>query len=118
MRRFRLEDLRFNPRPPPMKGGREFSLGPEQAFRKLEDILSHFALGRITLTHALQAINYAKNAIIPKQPYSEEEKKELIELYEAAARKLRELGTPERVKRWLLSHGPPRKEGVSLDEFL
>ena len=116
--RYKLEDLRFNPNPPPMKGGREFSLGPRQAFLKVEDILSHFALGRITLAHAIQALNYAKNAIIPNQDYPEEEKQALIKLYEEAVRKLRELATPERVKQWLLSHGPPRAAGVSLELFM
>lgn len=117
-RKFRLEDLRFNPNPPPIKGGREFHLRAEEAFLKIEDILSLYAQGRIDFDYALRALNYAKNAIIPKMPYSEEEKRELLEVYEEAIRVLKRLRTPKAIMKWLLSHGPPRKSGISLLDFM
>lgn len=116
-RKFRLEDIRFNPNPPPVKGGREFSKGPEEAFKKIEDIFSHYVLGNIDFEHAEKALMYAKNAIIPRQKYPKEVIEELKKLYEEAIRILRRLRTREKVKEWLLSHGPPRRETATLEEF-
>ena len=112
-----INNLRFNPSPPPVSGGRKFSKSAREAFYKIEDILSHFALGNISLDHAIRALNYAKNAIIPQQNYPEDVIKKLIEAYNEAISVLNKLRTPEKVKEWLLSHGPPRRAGVSLDSF-
>jgi len=114
---FRLEDLRFNPMPPPLQGGREFSKGPMEAFLKIEDILSLFAMRKITIDHAIRALNYARYAIIPFQGYPKEILEKLDQLYDAAVKQLERLRTPENVKKWLLSHGPPRKIIKRLDEF-
>ena len=114
---FKLENLRFNPLPPPIQGGREFSKGPIEAFLKIEDILSHFALGKISIDHAVRSLNYARFAIIPFLGYPKEILSRLDKLYEEAVKILERLRTPENVKRWLLSHGPPRKIVKKLDEF-
>ena len=116
-RKFKLEDLRFNPNPPPISGGRKFSKGSREAFFKIEDILSHYALRNIDFDHAVKALNYAKSAIIPFQNYKPEDIAELIALYDEALRVLMKLKNPLKVKEWLLSHGPPRREHVKLDEF-
>ena len=118
MNTFSLKDLRFNPFPPPIKGGREFSKNPKEVFLKIEDILCHYALGNISYEHALQALNYAKNAIIPKLSYSQNIKEELINIYNEAIVLLKKLRTKDKVKEWLLSNGPPRKSFKSLDLFL
>ena len=112
-----LEDLRFNPQPPPLKGGREFSKGPMEAFYKVEDILSLFAMGKITIDHAIRALNYAKFAIIPYQGYPRDIREKIDELYSDAVNILMRLRTPNNVKKWLLSHGQPRKTIKRLDEF-
>jgi len=114
---FSLNDLRFNPLPPPLQGGREFSKGPIEAFLKIEDIFSLFAMGKLALDHAIRALNYARFAIIPFQGYPEEIVKKLDALYEEAVKVLEKLRTPDNVKKWLLSHGPPRKMIKRLDEF-
>lgn len=115
---FRFEDLRFNPHPPPLKGGREFSRGPEEAFYKVEDILSHYILGNITLEHAIRALNYAKNAIIPKMSYSSDVKVELIQIYDKAIMLLKRLRSREKIKEELLKHGEPRRAIRTLEDFL
>jgi len=116
--RFSINDLRFNPSPPPIKGGREFSKSPLEAFLKIEDILSHYALGNIDLEYALQALNYARNAVIPKLNYPQDTKDVLIQLYNEAINLLRRLGSRERVKEWLLGKGPPRSTYTMLDKFI
>ena len=100
------------------RGGREFARGPREAFLKIEDIFSSFALGKITLDHAVKALNYARRVIIPKMGYPEDVKKELLDSYDEAVRLIKKLLTPKRVKEWLLSHGPPKREGVSLERWL
>ncbi|MHA1616223.1 MAG: hypothetical protein ACTSX9_02835 [Candidatus Njordarchaeales archaeon] len=113
---FSLEQLKFNPTPPPIQGGREFSKGPIEAFLKIEDILSHFALGNISLDHAIRALNYARFAIIPYQKYPKEAIEKLDKLYDEAVKLLVKLRTPERVKQWLEQRGY-RKVVKRLDEF-
>ncbi len=115
--RFRLEDLKYNPSPPDIKGGREFSKGPMEAFLKIEDILSHFADGRIDYEHAMRALQYAAYAIIPKMRYPEDVIRELVSCYEKATSLLKRLRRPESVKRWLMSHGV-RKERTTILEFV
>ncbi len=115
-RKYRPEDLRLNFNPPPISGGRNFAKGPREAFLKVEDILSHYALGNITLEHALKALRYALHAILPLQKYSEEDLLNLKMLYKEAIEILEKLKSPHRVKEWLLSHGPP-KTIKKLDEF-
>ncbi len=114
---YKLDDIRLNPNPSPIKGGREFRKGPREAFLKIEDILSHFALGHINLEHALKALRYARYSIIPFQPYPDEIKEKLFSLYDEAIKILEKLRTPQKVKAWLLSHSPPRKPKTIL-EFL
>jgi len=113
---FSLEKIKFNPAPPPIQGGREFSKGPMEAFLKVEDILSHFALGNISLEHAIKALNYARYAIIPYQNYPQEVIRELDKLYDEAVKLLIRLRTPENVKKWLQERGY-RKIMKRLDEF-
>lgn len=112
-----LSALRFNPNPPPIVKGRKFSRGVREAFLKIEDILSHFAIGNIDLEHAVKALNYAKNAIIPFQNYSAEDIDRLITLYDDAIKLLLRLRKPDEIKRWLLSHGPPRVTHIKLEDF-
>jgi len=114
---FTVENLRFNPNPPPISGGRQFSKSPEEAFYKVEDVLSHFAQGKITIDRAVKSLNYARHAIIPFQNYSQEVLEKLDKLYEEAIKILNKLKTPEKVKEWLLSHGPPRKTHKTLESF-
>ena len=115
---FKLSNLRFNPHPPPIRGGREFSRSYREAILKVEDIFSHYALGNISYDHAMRALLYARNAIIPNMPYPEEIKNKLLKFYDEAIDMLRSLRTPERVKQWLLSNGPPRAKPMSLDQFM
>ncbi len=117
IRKFKLEELRFNPNPPSLSGGRKFSKSSREAFLKVEDILSHYAQGNIDFEHAIKALNYAKNAIIPFQNYKPEDIAELIKLYDEAQKILFNLKSPKKVKEWLLSHGPPRRKHAKLDEF-
>jgi len=117
IRRFKLEDLRLNLNPPPILKGRKFSKGASEAFYKVEDILSHYALRRISLEHAIRALKYAKDAIIPFQNYRPEEIAELLRLYGEAIKILLKLNSPDKVKQWLLSHGPPKRLHTKLDEF-
>lgn len=112
-----LDNLRFNPIPPPIKDGREFSKGPLEAFRKIEDILSLFAAEKITLEHAIRALNYARFAIIPYQSYPKEVIRKLDQLYHETILLLEKLRTPEKVRQWLLQKGAPRKIVKKLDEF-
>ena len=112
-----LEKLQFNPNPPPISGGRRFSKSPREAFYKIEDILSHFAQGKITFDRAIKSLNYARHAIIPFQNYPQEVVEKLDKLYDEAIRILKKLRTPEKVKEWLLSHGPPRKPHKTLENF-
>lgn len=114
--RFKLVNLRLNLNPPPISGGRNFSKGPSEAFLKIEDVLSHYALGHVNLEHAIKALRYALYAILPSQNYREEDLSELKNAYRQAIRKLEELRTPEKVREWLLSHGTP-KIVKKLDEF-
>ena len=111
-----LENIKFNPAPPPVQGGREFSKGPMEAFLKVEDILSHFALGNISLDRAIRSLNYARFAIIPYQNYPREIVEKLDKLYEDAVKLLIKLRTPENVRQWLESRGY-RKVLKRLDEF-
>ncbi len=113
-----LKDIRLNLKPPPLKGGREFSKGPEEAFRKIEDILSLYALEKISYDEAVRALNYAKVIIRFRVRYPEDVKEHLIKLYDEAIKLLKRLKTPKRVKEWLLSNGPPRKGGADLTQFL
>jgi len=69
---FAVKNLRFNPNPPPISGGRQFSKSPREAFYKVEDILSHFARGEITINRAIKSLNYARHVIIPFQNYPKE----------------------------------------------
>jgi len=118
-KRFNLRSLRFNPRPPPIKGGREFSRDYYEAFYKIEDIFSHYVLGNIDLDHALKTLNYARYAIIPKLGYPSDVKKELLEAYDEAVKLLNRLRSREKVKEWLLSNGPPRETKIkSLLNFM
>lgn len=114
---FTVEKLRFNPNPPPISGGRQFSKSPREAFYKVEDVLSYFAQGEITSDRAIKALNYARHAIIPFQNYPQEVVEKLDKLYDGAIRILKKLRTPEKVKEWLLSHGPPRKLQKTLENF-
>ncbi|MCS7365992.1 MAG: hypothetical protein NDF54_11190 [archaeon GB-1867-035] len=114
---FSLSALRFNPNPPPLNKGRKFNRGVKEAFLKIEDILSHFALGNIDLDHAVKALNYAKNAIIPFQNYSAEDIDKLITLYNDAINLLLRLKKPSEIKKWLLSNGPPRVSHIKLEDF-
>jgi len=88
-----------------------------EAFYKVEDVLSHFAQGKITIDRAIKSLNYARHAIIPFQNYSQEVLEKLDKLYENAIEILNKLKTPEKVKEWLLSHGPPRKTHKRLESF-
>lgn len=112
-----LSALRFNPNPPPIGKGRKFSRGVKEAFLKIEDILSHFALKNIDLEHAVRALNYARNAIIPFQNYSAEDIRKLGELYDDAIKLLLKLKDPDKIKRWLLSNGPPKVTHIKLEDF-
>ncbi|RLG86455.1 MAG: hypothetical protein DRO18_04390 [Thermoprotei archaeon] len=114
---FDLKKLRFNPAPPSIKEGRKFSKSPMEVFLKIEDILSHYALGNIDYEHAIKALNYARNAIIPKLSYNKDVKEGLIRAYDEAIKLLTKLKSRERVKEWLLSNGPPRRI-VTLTDFM
>ena len=114
----RLDNIRLNPHPPPIRGGREFSRNYKEAFLKIEDILSHYALGNIDYEYAIKALLYAKNAIIPKMNYSKEIRKKLINLYDEALKLLQRLRTPEKIKQWLLNNGPPRLTSKSLENYM
>lgn len=114
---FILEKLRFNPNPPPIGGGRQFSKSPREAFYKVEDILSYFAKGEITFDRAIKSLNYARHAIIPFQNYPQEIVEKLEKLYDEAIKILKKLRAPEKVKEWLLSHGSPRKPQKTLESF-
>lgn len=119
VKRFNLKDLRFNPKPPPIKGGREFSRGFYEAFYKIEDVLSHYALGNIDFDHAVKSLNYARYAIIPKLGYPKDVKEELLKVYDEVMKLLYRLRSREKIKEWLLSNGPPRKAKVkSLVNFM
>lgn len=100
----RPELLRLNPAPAPLEG-RDLRLNPQKAVTFLEDILSSYALGRLSLEQALGYINACINVTLRAQGYSEDDVKALIALYSQAARKLLELKDPDKVKKWLLSHG-------------
>ena len=112
-----IKNLRYNPIPPPIKGGREFSKGPIEAFLKIEDVLSLFADGKIPLDTAKKALLYARNAILPKQRYKKEILDKLIKIYDEAIDTLDKLRSPDKVKKWLLEHGQPRKKIRKLNEF-
>jgi len=114
---FTVKNLRFNPNPPPITGGRQFSKSPREAFFKVEDILSHFTQGKITIDRAIKSLNYARHAILPFQNYPKEIVEKLDKLYDEAIKILKKLRTPEKVKEWLLSHGPPRKPHKTLESF-
>ncbi|HIQ03127.1 MAG TPA: HAD family hydrolase [Desulfurococcales archaeon] len=118
-KRFNLKDLRFNPRPPPVKGGREFSRDYYEAFYKIEDVFSHYVLGNIDFDHAVKSLNYARYAIIPKLGYPKDVKEELLRVYDEAVKLLYRLRSRDKVKEWLLSNGPPREAKVkSLTDFM
>ena len=102
-----LERLRLNMSPKGLKS-RVLSLGPGEAVRLLEDIISMYALGKAGLEETVTAIRTTLESAIRAQSYSEKEREKLEGLYAAALDKLLELRDPERVKKWLLSHGPPR----------
>ncbi len=114
---FTIKNLRYNPMPPPLKGGREFSKGPMEAFLKIEDVLSLFADRRIPLDTAKKALLYARHAILPKQRYKKEILDRLIKIYDEVIDVLDRLRSPDRVKEWLLEHGSPRKKIRKLGEF-
>lgn len=103
-----VQNLRYNPLPPPLKRRREFSQGPIEAFLKA-DILSRYADEIIDLEMARRTLLYARHTILPKQRYSREVLGLLEHIYDEAIGILDRLRQTIRVKNWLLSHGPPRK---------
>ena len=116
-KRYAISMLRLNLRPEPLEvGARRYSKGPEQVVLRLEDILSHYALGKIDLNKAYKAVIRLKYGVVPFQGYSPEEVEGLKVLCDAVLAKLLELRSPKRVREWLLGHGPP-KGAVSLDKF-
>ena len=100
----RLEDLKFNPDPKPLSG-RDLRYSPEKAVKYLEDILSSYILGRITLEEALAIIDAAREVTLKTQGYSRLEMEQLVDLYVAATRLLARLRSPEKVKEWLTHDG-------------
>jgi len=111
-KKINLKNLRFNPDPPPVKGGREFSKNYNEVLYKIEDVLSHYVLGNIDFDRAVKALNYARHAIIPNLKYSHEILERLKNVYDEALELLQKLRTREKVKEWLLSNGPPREKKV------
>ncbi len=115
--KIQIKNLRYNPMPPPLKGGREFSKGPIEAFYKIEDILSLFADGKISVETAKRALMYARHAILPNQKYKRDILERLEMIYDEAINILEKFRNPKKIKEWLLSHGEPRKMIQRLDEF-
>jgi len=89
-----------------------------EALNFLENVLSMYALAEIDYSKTIYLIEYVLNAVIPFQGLQKNEEKLLSEIYRTVLSLLREKREREDIKKWLLSHGPPRKRLRTLDEFL
>ncbi|WP_191118674.1 hypothetical protein [Infirmifilum uzonense] len=96
-----LSTLKLHENPGPLYR-RKLLHDPRLAVRFLEDILSHYVLGNISLAEAESLISSTMNVTLLTQGYAREDVEKLTKLYGAALNLLKTAGTPENL-RMLLS---------------
>ncbi|RLE94113.1 MAG: hypothetical protein DRN04_04770 [Thermoprotei archaeon] len=111
-----LKKLRFCINPALLNIKRGFS-SAEEALSFLENALSKYVLGEISLSKFEELVNYITEAVIPFQGLPEETKNKLIKVYLTTLEIVKKLKNREEVKKWLLSHGPSYRRIRTLDEF-
>ncbi|RLF08554.1 MAG: hypothetical protein DRJ64_00825 [Thermoprotei archaeon] len=105
--RISLDDLRLIEEPWPLDTKR-VSRGFGEAISFLEDLLSFYAQEKLDRKDAIRLLSAIIEVSIPTMMVEENKKKCLLELYRGVLKMISSM-SPLEVKRWLLSHGPPRK---------
>ncbi len=112
--RFSINDLRYNPNPPPL-GKRKLVGNPLQAFLYIEDIVNYYVMGKLSIEEAINLLVNFRDITIPTQGYSEEDVKCLQKICDDVIKLLVEYKSRSDLKDWLLSKGKPRTISKILD---
>ncbi|HDH06827.1 MAG TPA: hypothetical protein ENF87_00490 [Thermoproteales archaeon] len=103
--------LRYNPYPQPLTKRRDLTRSSSQLRELIEDALSLYVNGELEKEDLIIFLKHLKNIVIPALNYEEEVKQAYQYLCEEVINILLKLEGREEVKKWLLSHGPPRTFG-------